>query len=143
MTYSLCVDFACRLRSYVCWSWPFQLYGHSGWLKYLLIFCLLFFYAILLCSYRPGENVFNNFSCADCIHLSGISCTYIGIYGSSCVLVTTSQCWSTNQLLRLRSRYLLPYITFYRKLLTSSINEFICIAFPGFQNTYGCYYLVT
>jgi len=32
MTYSLCVDFVCRLRSYVCWSWPFQLYGHSGWL---------------------------------------------------------------------------------------------------------------
>jgi len=25
-------DLVCRLRSYVCWSWPFLIYGHSGWL---------------------------------------------------------------------------------------------------------------
>lgn len=41
----------------------------------------------------------------DCFHLSGLSSTHIGIYGTSCILVTASPSQPYNQLLCFSTRY--------------------------------------
>ena len=50
---------------------------------------------------------------ADCFYLSGLSSTYIGLYGSSCLLVTASPLQPRHQFLCLSSWYTSIIHAFY------------------------------